>query len=174
VTVDAPKELAGATITRAVGEELRRTREARGWSRAHFVELLPSRIGERTVLAYEHGMRQLTLLRLAELSWALEVDPSTVFTRGLQRARVLVESVPLEIDLRALLQDGRAKFRPLRQWVLNMLNELPGGVVEVEPAVVRNLAAFIGCSHRDLADYLARFAVEDGNADDVEIAERPL
>jgi transcriptional regulator with XRE-family HTH domain len=174
VTVDAPRELAGATITKAVGEELRRTREARGWSRAHFVELLPSGIGERTLLAYEHGLRQLTLLRLAELSWTLNIDPSTVFTRGLQRARVLVESVPLEVDLRMLLLDERVTFRPLKQWARNVLNEHPGGIVELDPPVVRNLAAFIGCTHRDLANHLARFVAGDGNPDEPEVASRPL
>lgn len=172
--VEAPKELTGTTITRVVGEEVRRRREARGWSRAHFVEMLPSGIGERTLMAYEHGLRQLTLVRLAELSWALGVDPSAVFARGLQRARVLVECVPLEVDLRALLRDERVKFRALRQWGLNMLNEHPGGVVEVEPAAVRNLAAFMGCAHRDLADHLARFVVEDSHAEDLEVSGRPL
>jgi hypothetical protein len=34
-------------------------------------------------------------------------------------------------------------------------------VVEVDPAVVRNLALFIGCSHHDLAAYLAWFIPEE-------------
>jgi transcriptional regulator with XRE-family HTH domain len=168
-----PGELVDKTITKAVGEELRRVREARGWSRAEFVKVLPSGVGERTLLAYEHGLRQLTLLRLIELSWALEVDALTVLARGLQRARVLVENLTLEVDLHALVRSTNGTFRPMVQWARNTLNEHPDGVVEVEPAVVRNLALFIGHPQRDLANYLARFTPEDSNTDEQEKSTTP-
>jgi hypothetical protein len=35
------------------------------------VKRLLSKIGDRTLLAYEHGLRQLTMLRLLELSQGL-------------------------------------------------------------------------------------------------------
>lgn len=155
-----PREFASDVVVKAVGEELRRAREARGWSRLEVVESLPSRIGDRTLLSYEHGVRQMTLSRFAELSWVLEVDPPTMFARGLQRARVLVQNLTLEVDLRALLRDERATFQPLKQWARNVLNDHPGGVVQVEPAVVRNLASFIGCGNRELAEHFARFTPE--------------
>jgi len=44
-------------ISRALGEELRRARDALGLSRAQFVATLPSGIGERTLLAYEPAPR---------------------------------------------------------------------------------------------------------------------
>lgn len=144
-------------VGKAVGEELRRAREARGWTRLQLVEMLPSGIGDRTLLSYEHGTRQMTLSRFAELSWALAVDPPTMFARGLQRARVHVENLLLEVDLRALMCDERPTFRPLKQWARNVLNDHPDGVVFVEPAVVRHLASFIGCGNRELAEYFARF-----------------
>src|SRR4051812_34316958 len=93
-------------ITEAVGEELRRVREARGWSRADFVKRLPSGIGDRTLLAYEHGLRHLTLSRLFELSQGLEVDAVVVMRRGVQRARLYLENLSLDVDLRALLDDS--------------------------------------------------------------------
>jgi transcriptional regulator with XRE-family HTH domain len=172
--VDVPGVLVGDAITRAVGEELRRAREARGMSRLQFVALLPSGICERSVLAYEHGLRQLTLLRLAELSWALDVDPTTVFARGLQRARILVDHLPLAVDLRALLDDQCPKFRPLAPWARNSLNDHPDGVAEVEPAVVRHLASFIGCDHSELADHLARFIPDNSSAGEQEAAKSPV
>lgn len=153
-------ELPVDTVSKAVGEELRRAREAQGWSRLQFVEQLPSGIGDRTLLSYEHGARQMLLVRFAELSWALDIDPPTMFARGLQRARVRVENLTLHVDLRALLRDQRAAFLPLKQWARNTLNDHPDGVALVEPVVVRNLASFIGCTHRDMADYLARFTPE--------------
>jgi len=155
--LDASGVFDGDAITRAVGEELRRTREARGLSRLQLVALLPSGIGDRTLLSYEHGTRQLSVLRLAELSWALGTDAPTMFARGLQRARLLVENLTLAVDLHALLGDERVTFRPLAQWARNLLNEQPDGIVEVEPAVVRHLASFIGCASTELADHFARF-----------------
>jgi len=157
MSTDAPKELATGVISKAMGQELRRAREARGWTRQELVESLPSKIGDRTLLSYEHGIRQMTLSRFAELSWALSIDAPTMFARGLQRARILVYSSTLEVDLHALLRDERPTFRPLRQWASNALNEHPNGIVQVEPAVVRNLALFIGCDKRELAEHFARF-----------------
>lgn len=165
-------------VTRAVGEEMRRVREARGWSRAQFVKRLPSGIGDRTLLAYEHGLRQLTLARLMELTEGLEVDPAEVVTRGLQRARLHLEHLTLHIDLHTLLTDlgsGRHAFRSMVQWARNALNEHPDGVMEVDAKVVQNLALFAGCSRRELAEYLARFTPSPGDVgeDAEEAPERP-
>jgi hypothetical protein len=55
--VDAQGEVSDRVVSRAIGEELRRAREAGGWSRAQFVKLLPSGIGDRTLLAYELAPR---------------------------------------------------------------------------------------------------------------------
>lgn len=163
----APRPVSGLSvlpdkvISRAVGEELRRTREALGWSRGQLVARLPSGIGERTLLSYEHGTRHFTVLRLIEISRALGVDAPTLLARGLQRARVYVETMTLHVDLRALLLDNNNVFRPMAQWARNTLNEHPDGIVEVESAVVRNLALFVGCSRQDLANYLARFTPDE-------------
>jgi hypothetical protein len=46
--LDLSNEEPSKAFARAVGEELRRAREERGWSRARFVELLPSKIGGGT------------------------------------------------------------------------------------------------------------------------------
>lgn len=101
---------------------------------------LPSGIGDRTLLAYEHGLRQLTLCRLTELTVGLEVDPATVVARGLQRARLHLDRLTLHVDLRALLDHngaGRGKFRPINQWARNALNENPHGVTEIDAKVVQ-------------------------------------
>jgi len=149
------------TISLAIGEELRRTRQARGWSRAQLVAQLPSGIGDRTLLSYEHGTRHPTAVRLIELCHALRIDTPTLLARALQRARIHIETLPLMVDLHALLRDGSDTFRSIVQWARNTLNEHPDGVVEVEPLVVRNLALFMGCAHEQLARYLARFVVEE-------------
>lgn len=147
-------------ISRAIGEELRRAREANGWSRGQLVARLPSGIGDRTLLSYEHGTRHLTVLRFLELSRALEIAAPTLLTQALQRARIQLQNLVLQIDLRQLLDDGNEKFRPMVQWARNKLTENPDGVAELPPLSVRELATFAGFPYQDLANYLARFIPE--------------
>jgi transcriptional regulator with XRE-family HTH domain len=148
-------------ISRAVGEELRRAREENGWSRGQLVARLPSGIGDRTLLSYEHGTRHLTLLRFVELCAALDVAAPTLLNQGLQRARIQLQNVVLQIDLRDLLSDRNERFRPLIPWARNKLLEYPDGVVALPPTSVRELATFIGRPYHELAGYLARFIPDE-------------
>src|SRR5690349_10328107 len=98
--LDARGGLSDKLFSRMLGEELRCAREALGWSRLQLVARLPSGIGERTLLSYEHGTRHLTALRLVELCYALGVDAPTLLRRALQRARIHIENLPLQVQLR--------------------------------------------------------------------------
>lgn len=160
-----PNDVADRVISRAVGEELRRAREEKGWSRGHLVATLPSGIGDRTLLSYEHGTRQLTVIRLIELCRALGVAAPTLLNQALQRARIHLQNLVLQIDLRQLLNDNSDKFRPMFQWARNKLTENPDGLVELAPASIRELATFVGCTHHELANYLARFIPENVQED---------
>lgn len=155
-------------VAEALGEELRQAREAKGWSRARFVDLLPSGIGERTVLAYEHGLRTLTVLRLMELCDVLDVTASTLLSRALQKAHAHLTNLDLRVDLRTLINDGSVTYRPMIQWAKNKLSNCPDGIAEVPPAAVAELANLMGHKHQDLAAYLARFTPETtpSSADD--------
>lgn len=164
--------LSDKVISRAIGEQIWRTREEAQLSRLQLAERLPSGIGDRTLLSYEHGTRHLTVLRWIEISHALEADAPRLLALGLQRARIHLENMALVVDLRMLLQEQNDKFRPMLQWAQNALNVHPGGIVEVEPAVVRNLALFIGCDYMDLATYLARLA-PDGCRQHTTAADHP-
>jgi transcriptional regulator with XRE-family HTH domain len=158
--MDAPDDPTEKTISRAIGEELRRAREATGWSRLQLVSRLPSGIGDRTLLSYEHGTRHLTVIRLIEICRALSVAAPTLLNQALQRARIHLQNLVLQIDLRHLLNDKNDRFRPMHQWARNKLNEYPNGIVELPPSSVRELATFVGCTYHELADYLARFIPE--------------
>jgi transcriptional regulator with XRE-family HTH domain len=149
------------TISRTIGEELRRTREAKGWSRAQLVNNLPCGIGERTLLSYEHGTRHLTVLRFIELSRELGIPAPTLLNQALQRCQIHLQNLVLQIDLRHLLNDQSGRFRPMHQWARNKLNETPDGVAELPPSSVRELANFVGCTYQELATYLARFIPEE-------------
>jgi transcriptional regulator with XRE-family HTH domain len=158
--VDAQSETSEKVISRAIGEELRRAREACGWSRLQLVSRLPSGIGDRTLLSYEHGTRHLTVLRFIEICRALGFAAPTLLNQALQRARIHLQNLVLQVDLRHLLNDRNERFRPMHQWARNKLNEHPDGVVELPPASVRELATFVGCGYDELAGYLARFLPE--------------
>lgn len=144
-------------ISWVLGQELRRTREGRGWSRGQLVARLPSGIGDRTLLSYEHGTRQLTVLRLLEICQVLEVSAADVLAHALQRARIHLENLVLRIDLRLLVEHRNEQFRPMVQWARNKLNKHPDGIAEILPSALVELADFIGCSHRDLTAYMAGF-----------------
>lgn len=165
--LDVTDEATASAIARALGEELRRAREARGWSRAFFVKRLPSKIGDRTLLAYEHGLRQITMLRLLELSQGLEVPASVIVAQALQRARLYVQNITVRVDLRQVLQNTNVHYRPLVPWARNRLQGSADGVIEVSPDGIRELAAVIGRSHREMSIYLATFTPEHAVAEEV-------
>jgi transcriptional regulator with XRE-family HTH domain len=149
-------------VSKAIGTELRRIRESRDLSRVQFVARFPSGIGERTLLAYEHGLRELTVLRLLELCYGLDAEPTNTLRLSLQRASLGMDNLALQVDLTALLSNNRRNlFRPLSQWARYKLGCYPGEIAELTPAAVRELADFMGCSHHELAAHLAQFAPED-------------
>lgn len=156
-------EMVNKVISRAIGEELRRARESSGLTQAQLSERLPSGIGERTLLSYEHGSRNLTALRLIEVCQVLDVGSPYLLGLALQRARIHVENLVLWVDLRALLADTTTTdtaYRPMVVWARRTLAQHPDGIVEVAPAAVEALATMIGRTRNDLAAYLARFLPE--------------
>lgn len=157
---DVQGEATEKAVSRAVGAELRRAREAKGWSRNYFVTLLPSGIGARTLLSYEQGSRHLTVLRFLELCRALGVAAPSLLNQALQRARIHLENLVLQVDVRQLVKQRDDQFGSMVLWAHNKLIKHPDGVVELAPSAVVELADFIGCPATELMDYLARFIPE--------------
>lgn len=153
-------------MSRAVGEELRQTREAKGWSRDKLVKRLPSGIGARTVLSYEHGTRHLTLRRFVEVCQALETTAPLVLGLALQRAQLYVDRLSLWVDLWQLADDNTAKFELMILWANNKLVEHPDGVVQVTPSVVREMATLMTVTAKDLATFLTEFTPDPGQIPD--------
>ena len=144
-------------ISRAIGEELRRVREAKGWTRGYLASVLPSGIGARTLLSYEHGTRHLTVMRFLEICKVLDAVAPHVLGLGLQRARLRLESLDLWVDLRALLSDRTTQFRSMIMWAHNKRIEYPEGVVKVTQSGVREMATMISTTARELTEYLVKF-----------------
>jgi hypothetical protein len=118
----------------------------------------------------QYGTRHLTVVRLIEICRVLGADAPSLLRQALQRALIYLDSMALRVDLKGLVNSRNEKFRPMVQWARNALKDNPDGVVEVEPAVVKNLALFVGCKHEELAAYLARFLPDDEDAAEEESA----
>ena len=149
------------TVQRAVGMELRLAREANGWSRPQLLTRTPFTIGDRTLLSYEHGARQLTLLRFVQLCHALGVSAASVLSTALQRARAHLDMLALRIDLHALLCDTTPEFQELHRWARYKLKRHGSRVIDLPPTAVAELADFLNRPADDLASYLAQFVPDD-------------
>jgi transcriptional regulator with XRE-family HTH domain len=99
----------------ALGDELRRTRKQRGWSRKQLQDHLESRISIQTVATYESGRRQCSVARLVELCEAMDVYAHDLLARVQQRAETDM-SDRLVLDLERIVRDRQPELTPLRRW----------------------------------------------------------
>lgn len=153
------QDVSDKALARVLGQEIRRAREARGWTRAELVEQLPSGIGERTLLSYEYGARGLTVIRLVEICRTLGTAAAELLGRALEKARDL-RSFSIQVDLHAIIRDHRSEFAEVRSWARRRLDENPNTEVNLTPATVHEMAIFLDLSHIVLATYLFEFAAD--------------
>jgi transcriptional regulator with XRE-family HTH domain len=153
-------EISDRAFTRVLGQEIRRAREARGWTRADLAGRLPSGIGDRTLLSYEHGIRALTVSRYIEICATIGVSAGETLDLALEKARD-PRAFSFKVDLRAILRDERAAFEPVRFWARNRLRDNSNAKVLLAPVTVREMAAAFGFTHAALAAYFVEFTAED-------------
>ena len=158
--MDAPEDVTDRAFARILGQEIRRAREERGWSRVQLVRQLPSGIGDRTLLSYEQGIRHLSVIRFVEISKVLGVAASELLGQALEKAREL-HAFSLRVNLRAILRDQRDGFESVRRWAKNRTEIDPSMEVLLAPMTVRELAVALDYPHATLAAYLAEFTTAD-------------
>ena len=158
--MDAAQEVTDRAFSRILGQEIRRARETRGWTRVQLVEQLPSGIGDRTLLSYEQGIRHLSVIRFVEISRALGVAASDLLARAQEKARDL-RAFSLRVNLRAVLRDQRDGFESVRRWARYRLKGDPSTEVLLAPMTIREMAVALDLSHAALAAYLAEFTTAD-------------
>jgi transcriptional regulator with XRE-family HTH domain len=158
--MDAAQDVTDRAFARILGQEIRRAREERGWTRVQLVEQLPSGIGDRTLLSYEHGIRQLTVVRFVEISRTLGVAASDLLARALEKAWAF-NAFSIRVNLRALLKDKKDEFEAVRHWARKRLEKNPNEEVLLPSVTIRELAVVLDFSHAALAGYLAEFATQD-------------
>ncbi|MDQ3577671.1 MAG: XRE family transcriptional regulator [Actinomycetota bacterium] len=109
---------------------------------------------------YELGTRQCTVARFIDICQRLDVAAPELLSRAMQRAKVDLHRLTVQIDLPTLLRDDSGDLEPLRGWAKNRLDAFDRdgpSVVHLEPVVVRELAVLCGLTAWQLAERLGAF-----------------
>ncbi|WP_460406320.1 helix-turn-helix domain-containing protein [Actinophytocola sediminis] len=115
-----------ATYQRILGDELRRLRKRRGWTRRDLNQRLQSDISLQTLATYELGTRQCSVVRLVELCLAMDEVPHKLMARVHERVFDDSPVGAIRIDLRKVVRDDRRELLPLRRWAKGKLAENNG------------------------------------------------
>ncbi|WP_026197797.1 helix-turn-helix domain-containing protein [Sciscionella marina] len=147
-----------ASYQRALGDELRRIRRQRGWTRKDLQERMPSEVSLQTLATYELGTRQCTVIRLVELCIALEHHPHEVLARVHDRVFGNDRSGKVKIDLGKVAKDDQPELRPFRRWARDRLGEV-GATQEIalDLPALEQLAALCGLDTVELVSKLRPF-----------------
>lgn len=117
---------------RVLGDELRKLRRGRGWTRKELNAHLQSEISLQTLATYELGTRQCSVVRLVELCMAMDELPQDLLAKV--HSRVFTEEPGrVRVDLRRVVEEAGPELTPLRRWAEGRLRQsgvaLPGSSV---------------------------------------------
>lgn len=152
-------DTAERAIARALGEEIRRSREAQGFNRAQLAERMSTEISAQALANYEYGIRQFSVVRLVEICDALNVPATDLLGLALQRAEIHPYTGHIQVDLHAVSAGKQAELKSLRKWARNRLEQdLDGtGVARLSQAVIGELALFVGMDRPQFVQLLLQF-----------------
>lgn len=142
-----------ATYQRVLGDELRRLRKQRGWTRRDLNRRLQSDISLQTLATYELGTRQCSVVRLVEICIALGEVPHELIARVHQRVFSDSPVGRIRIDLRKVVRDTQQELLPLRRWAKGKLAENGGqqpAEVSLDIAALERMAELCGLETVDL------------------------
>ncbi|TCP46796.1 helix-turn-helix protein [Tamaricihabitans halophyticus] len=136
------------TYQRILGEEIRKLRKRRGWTRKELNQHLQSDISLQTLATYELGTRQCSVTRLVEICLALDELPHDLLARVHER---MFSDSPVDrvrLDLTIIVQDQQPELWPLHRWAKGRLAQVDPvrGDTEVllDIAALENLAQLCG------------------------------
>jgi transcriptional regulator with XRE-family HTH domain len=128
---------------RVLGDELRRVRKRRGWTRKELQHHLQSDISLQTLATYELGTRQCSVVRLAELCLAMDVLPHDVLARVHDRVFKGDRPGQIRVDLGRMARDTQPDLRPLQRWASDRLAQhgaVEGQEVHLDLAALEQMA----------------------------------
>jgi transcriptional regulator with XRE-family HTH domain len=131
---------------RVLGEELRKLRRQRGWTRKELNQHLQCDISLQTLATYELGTRHCSVVRLVELCLAMDELPQDLLAR-VHRRMFADEPGRVRVDLAVVVADERTELLPLRRWAEDRLRQ-PGTPreVQLDPSAVERMAELCGLS----------------------------
>lgn len=146
-----------ASYQRVLGDELRRVRKQRGWTRKELQHRLDNDISLQTLATYELGTRQCSVVRLAELCLAMDVLPQDVLARV--HDRVFSDDRPghLRVNLAGVVNDTQPELLPLRRWAADRLQQAPMGQsveIHLDLAALEQMAELCGLDTVELISRL--------------------
>lgn len=157
-------EIDGATYQRVMGDEIRRLRKQRGWTRKDLNGRLQSDISLQTLATYELGTRQCSVVRFVEICLALDELPHVLMARVHERVFAETPSGRIRIDLRKVTRDTTDELLPLRRWAKGRLDTTDSGrssEVQLDLAALERMAELCGL---DTVDLIARLRRIGGGA----------
>jgi transcriptional regulator with XRE-family HTH domain len=152
-----------ASYQRVLGDELRRVRKQRGWTRKELRHHLDSEISLQTLATYELGTRQCSVVRLAELCVALDVLPHDVLARVHDRVFSNERPGHIRVNLARVADDSQPELLPLRRWATDRLQQAPVGQaaeVHLDLAALEQMAELCGI---DTVELIGRLRALNNN-----------
>lgn len=142
-----------ASYQRVLGDELRKVRKQRGWTRKQLQHRLQSDISLQTLATYELGTRQCSVVRLAELCNALDILPQELLSRVHDRVFSGDRPGHIRIDLDKVVADTQPELLPLRRWANDRLAQAMDArshEVHLDLAALEQMAELCGIPTVDL------------------------
>lgn len=139
----------GDAYQRALGDELRKLRKRRGWTRRDLNERLQSEISLQTLATYELGTRQCSVVRLVELCLAMDELPQNLLAR-VHRRVFGDDPGQVRVNLTLVAGDDSPDLGPLRRWARGMLEQTSAREVQLDQAALERMAELCGVNTQEL------------------------
>lgn len=154
------------TYQRILGDELRKLRRERGWTRKELNQHLQSEISLQTLATYELGTRQCSVVRLVELCVAMDELPQDLLAK-VHRRVFIDEPGRVRVDLRKVIADTQPELLPLRRWAEDRLNHGSGAApaeIQLDLAALERMAELCGIPTVDLVGRLRKLTTSPATA----------
>jgi transcriptional regulator with XRE-family HTH domain len=156
-------QIDAAGYQRVLGDELRRVRKQRGWTRKQLQHHLDTGISLQTLATYELGTRQCSVVRLAELCLALDVLPHDLLARVHDRVFGNERPGHIRVNLTRVAAERAAELTPLSRWAADRLSQASLGQsqeIYLDLPALERMAELCGI---DTADLITRLRALNSN-----------
>ncbi|GAA1203578.1 helix-turn-helix transcriptional regulator [Prauserella alba] len=149
---------------RVLGEELRKLRKQRGWTRKELNERLQSDISLQTLATYELGTRHCSVVRLVELCMALGEPPQDLLAR-VHRRVFGDDPGQVRVNLAGVVADDSPGLSPLRRWAEDRLKQSNSPEIQLDRSALERMAELCRMPTTQLLAKLAELSSNPGTGD---------